>query len=136
MKPTAENGVAARILVLAVPAAVLALGALFVWLVLPGLTFPPCPFLAVGHFYCPGCGATRSLAALLRGDILQSLKQNLAVVVLLIICMLFYIELVARAFGKKIKIPLIHSKAFMFTLLGIWAVYVVARNFIPSIAPV
>jgi len=31
------------------------------------------------HLYCPGCGCTRAFEALLRGDILRSLRYNAAV---------------------------------------------------------
>ncbi|WP_462221753.1 DUF2752 domain-containing protein [Ferruginibacter sp.] len=34
----------------------------------------PCLFKTAFHFDCPGCGMQRSCIALLRGDILQSLK--------------------------------------------------------------
>ncbi len=34
--------------------------------------FRPCPFHQVTGYYCPGCGGTRSVIALLRGHIIQS----------------------------------------------------------------
>lgn len=33
---------------------------------------PPCLFHAMTGFYCPGCGGTRAVMALLRGDVLAS----------------------------------------------------------------
>lgn len=33
---------------------------------------PFCKFQAVFHLYCPGCGGTRSLRALLHGDLISS----------------------------------------------------------------
>ena len=36
-----------------------------------------CPFFALTGLYCPGCGATRALSALLHGDVKASLHNNL-----------------------------------------------------------
>lgn len=34
----------------------------------------PCPFKTLFHFDCPGCGLQRSIIALLRGNVLQSIQ--------------------------------------------------------------
>ena len=39
--------------------------------------FPKCMFHQLTGLYCPGCGATRALSALLHGDIKASLHNNL-----------------------------------------------------------
>ena len=36
-----------------------------------------CPFHAVTGWYCPGCGGTRALGALLHGDLAGALRDNL-----------------------------------------------------------
>lgn len=38
--------------------------------------FPPCLFHALSGLYCPGCGATRALHALLHGDIPRAWSMN------------------------------------------------------------
>ncbi len=45
--------------------------------------YPQCPVFRYLHIYCPGCGATRALAALLHGEIRTAAHYN-ALVVLLI----------------------------------------------------
>lgn len=65
------------------PAIVLAAGAL---LVIGILTFfdpfsasnvlPPCLFHALTHLYCPGCGTTRALHALLHGEPVLAVRMN------------------------------------------------------------
>ena len=44
----------------------------------PGVSamYPACPFYALTGLLCPGCGATRALAALLHGNILEALRFN------------------------------------------------------------
>ncbi|HTS29407.1 MAG TPA: DUF2752 domain-containing protein [Bryobacteraceae bacterium] len=42
--------------------------------------YPPCPIHAVFGVLCPGCGATRALAALLEGDWAKAARMNLLAV--------------------------------------------------------
>lgn len=44
-----------------------------------GNPFPPCLFRALTGFYCPGCGMTRALHALLHLDIATAFRMNPAV---------------------------------------------------------
>ena len=48
-----------------------------------GKWLPKCMFHQLTGLYCPGCGATRALSALLHGDVLVSLHNNLLLVPLL-----------------------------------------------------
>jgi Protein of unknown function (DUF2752) len=45
--------------------------------------YPQCPVFRYLHMYCPGCGATRALAALLHGRFIDALHYNAFVVFLL-----------------------------------------------------
>ena len=57
----------------------------------PGSGLPACPFHAMTGLYCPGCGATRAVHALVHGDVVHALAMNpmftltLPVVVLLLL---------------------------------------------------
>lgn len=70
------------------PALVLATAAMAVAAILmlmdphdPGSILPSCPFHALTGLFCPGCGTTRALHALLHGDFALALGMNpLAVV--------------------------------------------------------
>src|SRR5260370_7222602 len=44
--------------------------------------YPQCPIFRYLHVYCPGCGATRALAALLHLRIAEALHYNSLVVML------------------------------------------------------
>ncbi|WP_251666842.1 DUF2752 domain-containing protein [Paenibacillus camelliae] len=46
-----------------------------VWIPLTGLSIP-CPIHAVTGLYCPGCGMTRSLTALLKLDLEAAFRYN------------------------------------------------------------
>ena len=37
---------------------------------------PPCLFHALTHLYCPGCGTTRALHALLHGNLALAMQMN------------------------------------------------------------
>src|ERR1700741_586863 len=45
--------------------------------------YPRCPFYALTHHYCPGCGATRAVAELPHGHVAAALHFNAAVTLLL-----------------------------------------------------
>ena len=65
------------------PALWITVGALLIaaalWLLAGKPTISVCWFYSNYHVYCPGCGCTRSLIALVRGDILYALYCNPAV---------------------------------------------------------
>lgn len=45
-----------------------------------GSLFPPCPFHAITGLFCPGCGITRALHALVHFDLVRALAMNALVV--------------------------------------------------------
>lgn len=58
---------------------------------------PPCMFHAATGLFCPGCGITRAMHALVHGDIVRAWSMNpLALIGL----MAFALELVDRALGQ------------------------------------
>ncbi len=73
--------------------------------------WPPCIFHEVTGLYCPGCGNTRALAALLHGDFAESFSQNILFIpaVLTIVCLLIWHRLTLK--------PVV-AYTILFVLLG------------------
>src|SRR3979411_577307 len=69
----------------AVPPAIIALTATLLLLFPPAQYsfYPRCPIHELLHLQCPGCGATHSIAAMLRGDFAEAMKLNGLVTLLL-----------------------------------------------------
>lgn len=91
--------------------------------------FPECPFYGLLHIQCFGCGNTRSVMALLRGDIISSLKYNISPVIICVLLGLLYAELITAAFGKHRKI-LPRNKVFWIIFGVVLGIYFIGRNFI------
>lgn len=99
-----------------------------------GTSFPPCKFYTLLGWYCPGCGNTRSVLALVHGDIRSALRFNLTPVLAVVIGLLFYLEGALRSFGKQVKlVP--RKNLFLYLVLGFMLCYFVVRNFIPYLVP-
>jgi hypothetical protein len=63
--------------------------------------YPECPVHAYLHLLCPGCGATRSMAALLHGRWSEALRLNVLFVVLLPFLVGYAAVCFFRAWGAR-----------------------------------
>lgn len=95
---------------------------------------PPCLLYQLTGIVCPGCGMTRAVFALLKGDVLFSLRQNALIIVGLLITLWLYVELLFRAFAKKPPFTILKLK-YLWIFLALVVIYTVLRNFIPILAP-
>lgn len=72
---------------------------------------------------------------MLHGHFLLAVRNNISLPFIAVVLLGFYIELVFSIFGKNIKI--LTRKAWIWwTILALFGVYFIARNFIPAIAPI
>ena len=93
-----------------------------------------CPLYELTGLYCPGCGGTRSLTALLHGKLLLALHENPAVPALVLLGVLFYIERAAAVFGKRLRLfP--RRKAFWIAVCAVHLTWAILRNFLPVLKP-
>lgn len=86
-----------------------------------------CPFRTVTGLDCPGCGSTRSTAALVRGDVVEAFDRHLLAPPVLAAV----VVVAARAaFAPWCRSPwqFTMSRTTLFVALGVVAVFTVARN--------
>jgi hypothetical protein len=95
---------------------------------------PACFVYSKLHLYCPACGNTRSVSALLEGDILASLQYNITPGLVLLLALLAYIEFVAVSFNRPIKL-LPRKLWFYLVLIALLVIYYIVRNLSPFLAP-
>ncbi len=95
---------------------------------------PSCFLFRKLHLYCPACGNTRSIAALLQGDVLASIQYNITPALVLLLALLAYAELVAVSFFKPIRL-LPRKLWFYLLLIALLLIYYIARNLTPLLAP-
>ena len=90
--------------------------------------YPRCPFHEATGLLCPGCGATRALAALLHGHLAEALRWNTLVVMLLPPVAVFAIVVYRRAASMRESVwPEVPLPA-MYGLLGAALLFGVGRN--------
>ena len=95
---------------------------------------PKCYFHKVTGGYCPACGNTRSVIALLHGNVLSAVKYNALIPYLSLLILLLYIELFFRFIGREVKI-IPRSNAFLAASVLAFLCYFFLRNVFPVLAP-
>jgi hypothetical protein len=123
----------ANALLAALPAAIIALATMIL------LRFPPaqygfyprCPIHELLHLQCPGCGATRAVAALLHGRFNEAMKLNALVTLLLPFAAGYGIFCYCRLLQRKTICWPQLPPAILYSALIMGAVFTVIRN-LPS----
>jgi hypothetical protein len=90
--------------------------------------YPKCPVYACFHILCPGCGATRALAALLGGRIHEAFHWN----PLAIACMPFLLLFLGKCYVRAVRaqefvfpdVP----QAWLKVSLVVMAAFTIVRN--------
>jgi uncharacterized protein DUF2752 len=92
--------------------------------------YPQCPIFRYLHVYCPGCGATRALAALLHLRIAEALHYNALVVLLVPVLLGYFAAAYLRARRDEVfswpRVPALGLTA----LLVLTVAFGVLRNFV------
>ncbi len=95
----------------------------------PASFFPQCPFHLLTGLYCPGCGAQRALSALLHGNFLESLHDNLLAISSLPLLGYAAIVFVLNTFRKsKLAQPVFYTRWFVWTVFITVMLFTILRN--------
>ena len=68
-----------------------------------GGVFLPCPYRSLTGWWCPGCGVTRATHHLLRGDLMQALKFNLFVMLIIAGLALTWLAWTLQVAGRPLR---------------------------------
>jgi Protein of unknown function (DUF2752) len=90
--------------------------------------YPPCPFLALTGFYCPGCGTLRALHQLTLGHPVAALDLNPLMVLLLPFVAYFFASHAMLALtGRPLRKFFVRAE-LIWALLFVVLVYWLLRN--------
>jgi len=129
MTLTARNRIA-RLLRAAAPPASIALAVAVLLRFPPAQNsfYPQCPFYGAFHLLCPGCGATRAMAALLRGHFAEAMHFNALIILMLPVAtvygMPFYYSFLKRKPLRRHQPP----SAAIYAALAMAIVFTAVRN--------
>ena len=90
-------------------------------------SFPCVLYMALG-IYCPGCGGTRALRALLGGHFIQSLRYNPAVICGILLILYYELGAVITLVKRNGKRYMYHKMWPLAVYLSMVAVFTVARD--------
>ena len=94
--------------------------------------YPRCPIYLYFHLQCPGCGATRALAALLQGHIAEALHLNPLIAILLPLALLYAFHNLWKQRHSIQPITWPNPPRYaVYALIVVAAIFTVARN-LPS----
>jgi len=92
--------------------------------------YPQCPFLRYLHVYCPGCGATRALSALMHLRVTDALHYNAFFVLLAPVLLAYFALAYWRATRNEVfSWPLVPTSG-LTALLVLSLAFGVLRNFL------
>ena len=88
----------------------------------------PCPIKYITGFYCPGCGITRMILSILKGDLYQAFRYNPLVFILMPFIIFYFLEIfISKIYNKESICKRIPDYVF-YILIVILIVYGVFRN--------
>ena len=88
----------------------------------------PCLFRRVTGLLCPGCGMSRALGAISRGDILQAMQYNVLSVTLLPVILLYLFYRAVRYVKTGYDAFRIPEWLFLLVCVSICVFYFMMRN--------
>ena len=87
-----------------------------------------CPIYEITGLYCPGCGITRMLISILKGEFYQAFRYNPLLFGLMPLIILYFIDLGIAQITKKKTLVLKLEPYIWYGLVGIFIIYGILRN--------
>ena len=94
------------------------------------ISVPECYIYKNYNIFCPGCGCTRAFLAMIRGDFLESIKQNSAVLFTSIITIIYLISQTISRITKIEKIRMKYSIIYLYLGIGLIIFNCILKNVI------
>jgi hypothetical protein len=84
----------------------------------PQAYWPKCPIYWTTGIYCPGCGGLRATSALLNGDIVAAVNQNVFVFLAPVLVMVgFLVQRTKKPHLTKLFVAFVAITALIYTIL-------------------
>jgi hypothetical protein len=94
-----------------------------------GSRFPGCALRGLTGLWCPGCGLTRGVHSLFRGDVAGAVSSNVFTPIVVVLIVAGWWTWVRRSFGAERRFALRHVPAWVWVVLaGVVLTYGVLRN--------
>jgi len=90
--------------------------------------FPVCPFHQLTGLHCPGCGTSRALHALVHGDILTALDNNILSTLFVPVLGWVWVSHGLQSMGRRPLPAIPWRPAALWTLLVVIVAFWIARN--------
>ena len=95
----------------------------------------PCIFHKVTKLYCPGCGVTRMLLEILRGNFYQAFRYNQLLFILLPVFIVYFIDYIYSNIKNKKSLLDKTPSVVWYILIVVLLVFGIGRNIFPYFAP-
>lgn len=95
----------------------------------------PCLFHKITNLYCPGCGVTRMIISLLKGNLYQAFRYNMLIFILTPFLMFFIFDHIISRKKQRDALYEKISNSIWYILIIVLVIFGIIRNIFPFFAP-
>lgn len=99
-----------------------------IWKIMDGQM--PCLFRALTGLYCPGCGGTRAVKALLKGEVITSFFYHPLIIYVVLVFVVFAFSWFIHEKTKNPKFRLHFDNKYAYIGIGIIVINFVVKNYL------
>ena len=90
----------------------------------------PCLFQEITGLYCPGCGGTRAVKALLKGEVISSFLYHPFILYMVILAVIFAVSYLLYMKTKNPKFRLCFDNKYAYIGIGIIVINFILKNYV------